>query len=327
MHKDKKNCNMQIIFFGTPTIAAYTLEQLLKKSKHQIVAVVTKPDRAAGRGMKINPSEVKRIALANNIDVLQPNDLNDPAFIEKLKSYKADLFLVYAFRYLPHEVWTIPPKGTINLHASLLPNYRGAAPINWAIINGETKTGMTIFFINDKIDTGNILIQQEVDIDPEDTALTLQEKIMKLSPDFIEQALDIIAKGKFKLIDQNELIDQNKELKLAPKIMKNMAKIDWSKDPVEINNLVRGMYPKPIAWSRIQKKDGKVILVKIVKGMPVYAKHEYEYGKIIVDDKKRMKVACKNGLYEITQLIPENKKQMYTNEFLNGYKIDDGIFY
>ncbi len=313
---------MRIIFMGTPEIAAYCLKKI-HESEHEVVAVITGPDKAAGRGRKIKQSEVKIYAEKNNLKVLQPEKLRDENFISELKNLNADLFIVVAFRMLPKLVWQLPKYGTINLHASLLPNYRGAAPINWAIINGETKTGVTTFFIDEKIDTGKIIVQKEIDIDSKDTAGTLHDKIMYSGADLLLKTISLVANDKIKAIKQENFIPENKDLKPAPKIFKDDCRINWNDDTQKIYDFIRGMSPFPGAWS-ILKTEEKELLVKIFFAEPIIEKHNKKIGQII-SDKKSLRVACSNGFLEITKIRPQGKNIMSGADFGRGYNLNNAF--
>lgn len=312
---------MKIIFFGTPQIAVYCLEEIIKSS-HQVVAVVTAEDKPGGRGQKIQLSEVKKTAIKFNLEVLQPQKLKNADFLEKLKKFQADLFVVVAFRMLPEEVWKIPRYGTINLHASFLPNYRGAAPINWAIINGETTTGITTFFINDKIDNGSIILQEKIDISIDDNAGTLHDKIMIKGAKLLVETIDRIEKNDFCTTSQDQI--EIEKIKLAPKIQKEDCKIDWNRKAIEVYNFVRGLNPFPGAWTVLIKEDKRMI-VKIVSGKIKEETSDLEPGKI-VRSKNKLEVSTKSGIYEILELKPEGKRQMKVKEFLAGNNLENCFF-
>jgi len=314
---------MKIIFMGTPQIAQYNLKKL-HNSNHEITAVVTSVDKPAGRGQKDSKSAVKEYAEQNNLLCLQPPNLKSPEFIEKLKNLNADIYIVVAFRMLPKEVWSLPKLGTINLHASLLPNYRGAAPINWAIINGETKTGITTFLIDEKIDTGKIILQKEIEIQNTETAETLHDKIMIQGADLLIETIEIINNKKIDAIEQEKFITNQMQLKHAPKIFKENCEIDWSKTTIEIYNFVRGLSPIPCAWSTLIN-DSKNIVIKILEGKYEQLKHNSEFGSVLID-KKYIKIACSDGYYIPLIIKAEGKKQMSTEEFLRGFKLIEPKF-
>ncbi|MBN2891598.1 MAG: methionyl-tRNA formyltransferase [Bacteroidales bacterium] len=309
---------MRIIFMGTPEIAVYSLDKL-DNSNHEIVAVVTVPDKPAGRGQKLRPSVVKQYAEKNNIKVLQPEKLKNPEFISELKKINADLFVVLAFRMLPKEVWTIPPKGTINLHASLLPNYRGAAPINWAIINGETKTGVTTFFIDDKVDTGKIIDQKEIEITRTDNAETLHDKIMILGAELLLETVNSIENDTFKEIPQDKLVSDFVQLKAAPKIFKENCKIDWNQNLNQVYNFIRGLNPYPGAWTNLEK-EGQIFFMKIFDIEELKSEKRLNPGIIFVD-KNCFRISCLDGFIIVKTMQLEGKKKMESSEFLRGFNL------
>jgi methionyl-tRNA formyltransferase len=297
---------------GTPDFAVQPLETLID-SGCEIVAVVTMPDKPAGRGHKIQFSPVKQFALSKNLKILQPEKLKDEAFIAELKSLKADLQIVVAFRMLPEVVWNMPPLGTINLHASLLPQYRGAAPINWAIINGEKQTGVTTFFLQHDIDTGNIIFRQEVDIQQDETAGTLHDKLMKIGSELILKTVQAVEKGTVKTIPQP--ISEN--LKPAPKIFKENCRLDFTKKAAELHNFVRGLSPYPAAWFEITKNDVPTA-IKVFQTEPEIAEHNFDCGKICTDNKKYIKIAVQDGFLHLKTIQMAGKKSMSAEEFLRG---------
>lgn len=301
---------MKIVFMGTPDFAIASLEALLNAGEN-VVAVVTAPDKPAGRGQKMQSSAIKMFALAHHIPVLQPLKLRDPDFLNELKSFAADLQVVVAFRMLPEVVWNMPPKGTINLHASLLPQYRGAAPINHAIINGEKVTGVSTFFLTHDIDTGNIIFREEVDILPDDTAGDLHDRLMKTGAQLLVKTVKAIEEDNYKETPQIE----DTSLKQAPKIFKDDCKINWNHPTQKINDLIRGLSPYPTAYTTLH---GKVL--KIFKAIPEIAKVSETPGSIISDEKTFIKFACIDGYIKIEDLQIQGKKRMKTEEFLRGYR-------
>jgi methionyl-tRNA formyltransferase len=313
--------NLRIVFMGTPEFAVATLGSLLINGLN-VVAVVTVPDKLSGRGRKLTKSSVKEFAELSNLLLMQPPNLKDPGFIDSLKKLNADLFIVVAFRMLPEEVWKMPPLGTINLHASLLPDYRGAAPINHAIINGETTTGVTTFFIDEKIDTGNILMSEEVPIFPFENAGDLHDRLMKLGARLVIRTINDIAEGKVQAKPQPKLISKGESPKLAPKIHPNDCIIDWNYEPVKIHNLVRGLAPYPCAKSWF-KNDSMLISFKIFESQPEYENKSFEPGSIFSDGKNYLKIGCKGGLLNISSLQIEGKKRMSAIEFLRGFRIEN----
>ncbi|WP_353171007.1 methionyl-tRNA formyltransferase [Flavobacterium sp.] len=305
---------LKIIFMGTPDFAVGILDTLYK-SEFEIAAVITAPDKPAGRGQKVSVSAVKTYAIEKNIPILQPTNLKSEEFLEELASYTANLQIVVAFRMLPEVVWKMPKYGTFNLHASLLPNYRGAAPINWAIINGETETGVTTFFIDDKIDTGAMILNHKIAIDQNENVGQLHDKLMHLGCDTLMETLHLIQNGKVETTIQAE----NTELKTAYKLNKDNCKIDWSKPGKQIYNQIRGLCPYPAAWTYI--KDGENEWnVKIYDTTFIEEVHTYTIGQII-SGKKEMKIAVANGFIQIASLQFPGKKKMLIHELLNGTSI------
>ncbi|MBQ3655303.1 MAG: methionyl-tRNA formyltransferase [Bacteroidales bacterium] len=304
---------------GTPDFAVAPLKTLVD-SGFDVVAVVTGEDKPQGRGRKVLPTPVKEFALAHNIPVLQPAKLKDEAFLAELKSYNADLQIVVAFRMLPEVVWAMPRLGTFNLHAALLPQYRGAAPINWAVINGETKTGVTTFFLDKDIDTGRIMLKEEIDILPEDNAGTIHDKLMNLGCSVVKKTVEMIISGDVKTVAQSELIDENTVLKHAPKIFKEDCRLDFSKDGISLKNLVRGLSPYPAAFTTLKIKD-KEMNVKVFEVNFEPDSSVKETGKVITDNKKFVKISCSNGYLQLLDIQLEGKKRMKTEDFLRGVKL------
>ena len=296
---------------GTPEFAVGILDTIIKKN-YNVVGVITAADKPAGRGQKIKYSAVKEYALAHNLTLLQPTNLKDENFLAELKSLNANLQIVVAFRMLPEVVWKMPKLGTFNLHASLLPNYRGAAPINWAIINGDTKTGVTTFFIDDKIDTGAMILSSEIEIALDENAGQLHDRLMRLGSGTVLDTLALIEKGNVSTIIQKE----NPEIKTAYKLNKENCKIDWTKSAVEINNLIRGLSPYPSAWCYFRDKDEEWN-VKIQEVKMILEDHNYSIGKLICS-KKEMKIAVENGYIQVISLQFPGKKKMKVGELLNG---------
>ena len=307
---------LRIVFMGTPEFAVGILDTILKNN-YEVVGVVTAADKPAGRGQKIKYSAVKEYALANNLSLLQPTNLKDETFLEELKSLNANLQVVVAFRMLPEVVWKMPKLGTFNLHASLLPNYRGAAPINWAIINGENKTGVTTFFIDDKIDTGAMILSKETTIPLNENAGELHDRLMNLGCETVVETLHLIENKSVSTTIQTE----NAEIKTAYKLNKENCKIDFSKPGLEIYNLIRGLSPYPTAWCTFQ--DGSQEWnVKIYETLWIEENHDYKIGQLICT-KKELKIAVTNGYLEIRSLQFPGKKQMKTAELLNGISFSD----
>ncbi|MBP5368544.1 MAG: methionyl-tRNA formyltransferase [Bacteroidales bacterium] len=310
---------LRIIYMGTPEFAVAPLQTLVEQG-FNIVAVVTVPDKPQGRGRKIAPSPVKEYAVEHNIPVLQPEKLKNPEFLDELKSYNADLQIVVAFRMLPEVVWAMPKYGTFNLHAALLPQYRGAAPINWAIINGETKTGVTTFLLDKDIDTGRIIIQREIPILPEDNIGTLYDKMMNIGKDVVVETVETIISGNYKSIPQDTLIKKDTVLRPAPKIFKDDCRLDFSKKGVELHNLVRGLSPYPAAFTTI-KVNGKDLNLKVFETKPEPSANQQPAGTLVTDNKTFLKIACADGYLIINDLQLEGKKRMKVAEFLRGVKL------
>lgn len=306
---------------GTPDFAVATLGALLMNGLN-VVGVVTSPDKPAGRGRKINKSPVKEFAEFSHLPIMQPGNLKDPEFIEILRNFHADLFIVVAFRMLPEVVWKMPAIGTFNLHASLLPQYRGAAPINHAIINGETMTGVTTFLIDDNIDTGNILLREEVHIFPFENAGDIHERLMKQGARLVIRTVEGLAGNKLKPQSQTLFIKPGEVLKPAPKIFPKDSIINWNNDPVSIHNLIRGLAPYPCARS-VLRNDSADLSFKLFESQPESIKHNMNPGEIITDTKHFLKIACKDGFINIVSLQIEGKKRMNSVEFLRGFKIKD----
>ena len=301
----------RIVFMGTPDFAVTILKYLVEHN-YTIVGVITAPDKPSGRGRKLNESAVKKYALSENLTILQPTNLKNEDFKNTLKDLNADLQIVVAFRMLPKAVWQMPKMGTFNLHASLLPAYRGAAPIHWAIINGETKTGVTTFFIDDKIDTGEIILQEEIAITKTETVGSLHDKLMVLGAGLVARTVDLIASGNVKTKKQPEL-----EEKSAPKLFTDNTKIDWSASLNDIYNKIRGLNPFPGAWTII-KNGNEEISAKIYGSEKKQELHNYEIGTLIIS-KKEIKVAVKNGFIKITEIKLAGKKKMDAISLLNGF--------
>lgn len=307
---------LRIVFMGTPEFAVGILDAIIKNN-YEVVGVITAVDKPAGRGQKIKFSAVKEYAVANNLKLLQPSNLKSEDFLSELKSLNANLQIVVAFRMLPKLVWEMPLLGTFNLHASLLPNYRGAAPINWAIINGETKTGVTTFFIDDKIDTGEMIMSNDIEISNDENAGNLHDRLMVLGSETVLQTLALIEAGTIETTVQKD----NATIKTAYKLDKENCKIDWEKSAFEIHNLIRGLSPYPSAWSSFKDKDQEWN-AKIYESEINIEKHDFEIGKIIAT-KKEIKIAVKDGFISILSLQFPGKKRMTTSELLNGISFSE----
>ncbi|MFG4004587.1 methionyl-tRNA formyltransferase [Flavobacterium aquidurense] len=307
---------LRIIFMGTPEFAVGILDTIIKNN-YDVVGVITAADKPAGRGQKIKYSAVKEYALANNLTLLQPTNLKDESFLAELKALNANLQIVVAFRMLPKVVWEMPSLGTFNLHASLLPNYRGAAPINWAIINGETKTGVTTFFIDDKIDTGAMILNSEIAIEPEENAGQLHDRLMLLGSETVIETLKVIESGNVTTTIQED----DAEIKTAYKLNKENCKIDWTTSGDEINNLIRGLSPYPASWCFLKDKNEE-LSIKIYEAKLVSESHSYEVGTLI-SSKKEIKIAIKDGFIQVLSLQLPGKKRMQVAELLNGITFSD----
>ncbi len=310
---------MRIVFMGTPEFAVTTLKHLVEHN-YNVVGVITAPDRPAGRGQQLRQSAVKQYAIANDLEVLQPTNLKSEAFLEDLKKWQADVQIVVAFRMLPKVVWDMPKHGTFNLHASLLPQYRGAAPINWAIINGEKKTGNTTFFIDDKIDTGNIILQEELEIKGTEIAGELHDRLMLSGAALVAQTIDLIASGNIVTTKQPDF-----EPKTAYKLNKENTKIDWKASAEEIFNLIRGLSPYPSSWCFLTNK-GKRVNVKILEAELIETNHNLPQGTITVEEKNVL-VSAENASILIKKMQLPNKKAMFVKDLLNGYAFEEGAFF
>ena len=307
--------DIPIIFMGTPEFAVTSLKTLLDKG-YNVKAVVTTPDKPAGRGKNIQFSDVKKFALEHNLPILQPEKLKSAEFLAQLKEINADLFVVVAFRMLPKEVWAMPKRGTINLHAALLPDYRGAAPINHAIINGETETGITTFYIDEQIDTGKIIMQEKCPIEPEDNIGTLYDKLMFIGAEAVCKTVDIISEGNVNAVEQDSI--RTEGLHPAPKITKDFCQINWNAKSVDIHNLIRGLSPYPAAWCYL--KDD--ITAKIFTSSYSVEKHDLNAGAFVSDNKSFLKVATQDGFVSILELQMQGKKRMAIRDSLNGFKFN-----
>ncbi len=312
--------DLRIVFMGTPDFAVATLGAMLMNGLN-VVAVVTAPDRPSGRGQKVSMSPVKVFAESSKLTVLQPEKLKEETFIKKLIELRADLFVVVAFRMLPSEIWKMPPLGTINLHASLLPSYRGAAPINHALINGESHTGLTTFFINEKIDSGSILLREKVKIFPSENAGDLHDRLMKLGARLVIKTIRGLAAGRLMAVPQDEVGSHAENLPEAPKIFPESCYISWNKEPGTIYNFIRGLSPSPCARTRILC-EGKEILLKIFECAAVEENHELKPGTLLSDGKAFIRVACMNGFIDILNLQAEGRKRMNVRDFLNGFSLE-----
>jgi len=299
---------LNLVFMGTPDFAVPSLERLIE-SPHKVKLVITAPDKERGRGRIVTPTPVKEVALKHNIEVITPANLSDDSFIEHLQNAQADLFVVVAFRILPEKVFTIPPSSTINLHGSLLPRYRGAAPIQWALINGDTETGLTTFFIDKNVDTGNIILQQKIKIEDDDDYGSLYNKMKKEGAELLLKTVDLIETGNYTLQKQDSA-----RVTMAPKITKELCRLDWNKPAKKIHNLIRGLSPQPGAYFILNDKVYKVYKSAVVNE-PVLRPAE------ILQTKKEIFVGTGEGTLQILQIKPEGRKIMTSEEFLRGYSL------
>lgn len=313
--------DIRIVYMGTPDFAVESLKRLVEGG-YNVVGVVTMPDKPAGRGQKLKFSAVKEYALEQGLPILQPERLKDEAFLNELRGLKADLQIVVAFRMLPEVVWNMPPMGTFNLHASLLPQYRGAAPINWAIMNGDKVSGATTFFLTHEIDTGNIIMQRSVDIEDKDCAGDLHDKLMFMGAEMVCDTVDAIAEGNIETVEQPMDI----ELKVAPKIFKGDCKIDWSMSADEVRNKIRGLSPYPAAWGALRIDENqeplavKIFSADVVKGNGIA-------GEIKTDGKHYIEVACGENCLRINSLQLPGKKRLTTEELLRGFSIPENSIF
>lgn len=310
---------IRIVFMGTPDFAVESLKALVENGYH-VVGVITSPDKPAGRGRQLSESAVKKYAIQQNLRILQPEKLKNTEFIAELESLKADLQIVVAFRMLPEIVWNMPPLGTFNLHGSLLPQYRGAAPLNWAVINGETETGATTFLLSNEIDTGRIIFQEKLNIGDNETVGDLHDRMMEIGANLVLKTVDAIVEDNIKPVDQQELIDQSVRIKQAPKIFKEDCRIDWTRDTESVRNLVRGLSPYPAAWTELQHPDKEEILTaKIYAVTRENSSLPAAPGTLQTDGKKFLKIACPDGWLSITDIQLSGKKRMKIDELLRGF--------
>jgi methionyl-tRNA formyltransferase len=306
--------DLRIIFMGTPEFAVASLDKLVQAGCN-IVGVITSPDKQAGRGMQLQQSAVKKYAVEKGLHILQPDKLKNPEFLAELKNLKADVQAVVAFRMLPEVVWNMPAMGTINVHGSLLPQYRGAAPINWAVINGEEYTGVTTFKLQQEIDTGNILLAEKIKIEETDTAGTVHDKLKELGANLLLETIKGLAQGDLKETSQSEILHQQSAiLHHAPKLFTETGKIDWNKPVNEVYNFIRGLSPYPAAYTNLNGKTLKLFSVEKIIEQPTV-----EIGSYKTDEKKNLQFACSNGYINVVELQLEGKKRMDVKDFLRGY--------
>ncbi|MBQ4916672.1 MAG: methionyl-tRNA formyltransferase [Muribaculaceae bacterium] len=311
--------SLKIVFFGTPDFAVESLDRLVSGG-YNIVGVVTMPDKAAGRGHKMFQSPVKEYALAHNLKLMQPANLKDPEFVEELRSLNADLQIVIAFRMMPEVVWNMPPLGTFNLHASLLPKYRGAAPINWAVMNGDKETGVTTFFLKHEIDTGDIIQQEKIEIAETDNVGVVHDRLMTLGAGMVIETVDAIIAGTVKPIPQEDLLNKDEEPTPAPKIFKETCEIDFKRTAREVYNHIRGLSPYPAAWTTIKDANGTEFALKIYETELPSEKVVGEPGAVVAT-KDTLTFACADGSIEVKSIQLAGKKRMTTAEFLRGFKL------
>jgi methionyl-tRNA formyltransferase len=301
---------------GTPGFAVASLEKLVNEN-YNVVAVVTVPDKPAGRGQKLQESEVKQFAVQHNIPVLQPEKLKSPEFIEQLKSFQPDLQIVVAFRMLPEIVWQLPPLGTFNLHGSLLPQYRGAAPINRAVMNGEKKTGVTTFFLQHQIDTGNIIFREEIPIGENETAGEVHDRMMLVGAGLVAKTVDAIIARNYPEIPQSSLVKPGETIHEAPKIFREDCKINWEWPGKKIHDHIRGLSPYPAAWTNLHRADGEIILLKIYRSEFIPSQNSFSAGSI----HENFNVATQDGMIRVLEVLAPGKKKMPAADFLRGFSL------
>lgn len=315
--------DLRIVYMGTPEFAVESLKRLVEGG-YNVVGVITMPDKPMGRhGSVLQGSPVKQYAVSQGLKILQPEKLKNETFLEELRELKADLQIVVAFRMLPEVVWNMPKFGTFNLHASLLPQYRGAAPINWAIINGDTETGITTFFLNHDIDTGEIIDQVRVPISDTDNVEALYDRLMSLGGDLVLKTVDAILDGTIRTTPQSELAKID-ELRPAPKIFKETCRIDWNRGVKCVYDFVRGLSPYPAAWTELYGEDSRSVVLKIFETRKEYCQHDQETGTVVTDEKNYFKIAVSDGYVEIISLQLAGKKRMAVADFLRGYRYTPG---
>ena len=313
-----KKEELRIVFMGTPEFAVESLKALVENN-YKVVGVITMPDKPAGRGHKLQFSAVKEYALSQNLPLLQPEKLKDETFLQELRNLQADLQIVVAFRMLPEVVWNMPQYGTFNLHASLLPQYRGAAPINWAIINGEKETGATTFFLTHEIDTGKIILQRTIEIGVNDNAGTIHDKLMVLGAGMVTETVGLLLEDKIDAIPQEKLINDDIELKSAPKIFRETCQLDFATTVENAHNFVRGLSPYPAAWVELKFPElEETLVLKIFETKPEITAHNLKPGTVISDGKKEAKIALTDGYLHLISIQAPGKKRMNTGDYLRG---------
>ena len=316
-----KKEDLRIVYMGTPDFAVESLRCLVEGG-YNVVGVITMPDKPAGRGHKLQFSPVKQYALEHSLPLLQPEKLKDEAFVEALREWKADLQIVVAFRMLPEVVWNMPRLGTFNLHASLLPQYRGAAPINWAVINGDTETGITTFFLRHEIDTGEVIQQVRIPIADTDEVGIVHDKLMMLGGKLVTETVDAILNDVVKPIPQEEMAVVG-ELRPAPKIFKDTCRIDWNQPVKRIYDFIRGLSPYPAAWSELVQPDGETVVMKIFETEKIIQSHQLTPGTLLTDGKTYIHVAAADGIIGIRALQLPGKKRLKTDELLRGFRLTE----
>lgn len=317
--------DLRIVYMGTPEFAVESLRCLVEGG-YNVVGVITMPDKPVGRhGSTLQPSPVKQYAVEHGLKVLQPERLKEESFVDELRALRADLQIVVAFRMLPEVVWNMPPMGTFNLHASLLPQYRGAAPINWAVINGDIETGITTFFLKHEIDTGEIIQQERVPISDTDNVGIVHDKLMMLGGKLVLETVDNILAGSVHPIPQEQLLQGGDALRPAPKIFKETCRIDWNQPLKRIYDFIRGLSPYPAAWSELNQADGTKVALKIYETEKNFVEHHLPIGTVCSDGKTFFKVAVNDGYLSIKELQLAGKKRLRIEEFLRGYKVNDSL--
>ena len=316
-----KKEDLRIVYMGTPDFAVESLRCIVEGG-YNVVGVITMPDKPAGRGHKLQFSPVKQYALEHSLPLLQPEKLKDEAFVEALREWKADLQIVVAFRMLPEVVWNMPRLGTFNLHASLLPQYRGAAPINWAVINGDTETGITTFFLRHEIDTGEVIQQVRIPIADTDDVGIVHDKLMMLGGKLVTETVDAILNDAVKPIPQEEMAVVG-ELRPAPKIFKDTCRIDWNQPVKRIYDFIRGLSPYPAAWSELVQPDGETVVMKIFETEKIIQSHQLTPGTLLTDGKTYIHVAAADGIIGIRALQLPGKKRLKTDELLRGFRLTE----
>ena len=316
-----KKEDLRIVYMGTPDFAVESLRCLVEGG-YNVVGVITMPDKPAGRGHKLQFSPVKQYALEHSLPLLQPEKLKDEVFVEALREWKADLQIVVAFRMLPEVVWNMPRLGTFNLHASLLPQYRGAAPINWAVINGDTETGITTFFLRHEIDTGEVIQHVRIPIADTDDVGIVHDKLMMLGGKLVTETVDAILNDAVKPIPQEEMAVVG-ELRPAPKIFKDTCRIDWNQPVKRIYDFIRGLSPYPAAWSELVQPDGETVVMKIFETEKIIQSHQLTPGALLTDGKTYIHVAAADGIIGIRALQLPGKKRLKTDELLRGFRLTE----